>query len=336
MPDSPAFTGLFRPAFFKSLLHKAHLTTNLGVPGEVRTSSPATVGPHNALFKSSKPEKDCIPCPQLFTDVIQNSWGQPASLTTPSSLDKKLYCSAPELDDLLTLPAVDQPVTSLSSASVISTDALDGLKAEDKRTEWAFRKAHQEAAWAIRTSTAMSFFSRAALIWLRQMQERLPPEDTRLQQDINKIFAATKYASDASLNSAKFASRTLASTVTARRLFWLCPWKADLKAKWKLAAAPYKAPDLFGEALEPVLVEDKDKRKVLPSSHRHQERRYSPYPLQQPFRTGAGPRGSFPHRSNYQGSNWAQDRQQFRDRGRNQQSKRPFRGAGSKATRRGK
>lgn len=31
-PDNPAFTGLFRPSMFKSLLHKARLTTNLSAP----------------------------------------------------------------------------------------------------------------------------------------------------------------------------------------------------------------------------------------------------------------------------------------------------------------
>lgn len=128
----------------------------------------------------------------------------------------------------------------------------------------------------IKAATSTSFFNTASLIWLHQLQERLPPEETRLHQDINKLVAATEYSADASLNAAKFASRALASSVTSQRLFWLHNWKADVKAKWNLAAALYKAPNLFGAALDPVLVEDKDKQKVLSSSYRRPERRYTP------------------------------------------------------------
>lgn len=57
-PETPAFSGLFRPALFKTLLHKARQTTSLGssdvLPGPSSTAS----GPHNALFASSKQDKD--------------------------------------------------------------------------------------------------------------------------------------------------------------------------------------------------------------------------------------------------------------------------------------
>lgn len=231
LPDTPAFSGFFRPSLFKSLLHKARVTTNLGTGDSHLSAAQSALGPHDSLFKLTKPDKDCIPCPQLFSEVIQNPWTQPGSLTAPSSQDKRLYCAAPELEDMLTLPVVDAPVANLSSTSVLSTDSLDGLKADDRRAELAFRKAHQATSWAIRTATATSFFNRASLIWLRQLQEQLPPEEMRLHQDINKIVAATEYSADASLNSVKFASRALVSTITSRRLFWLWGWKAAAKAR---------------------------------------------------------------------------------------------------------
>lgn len=37
-----------------------------------------------------------------------------------------------------------------------------------------------------------------------------------------------------------------------------------MKSKWKLALAPYKGLVLFGEVLDPILIENKDKQKVLP------------------------------------------------------------------------
>lgn len=158
-----------------------------------------------------------------------------------------------------------------------------------------------------------------------------------MHHDINKIIAATEYSADASLNSVKFASRALAASITSRRLFWLRPWKADVKAKWKLAAAPYKASSLFGAALDPVLVEDKDKRKVMPSSFRKQDRRYAPYSQRQSFRPYSGQGASSSFRQPPQQADRFADRQRFRDRGRPQQaSKRPYRGAAFKPYRRGK
>lgn len=165
-PDTPAFTGLFRPTLFKSLLHKARLTTNLRAAPEPAASSQPKAGPHDALFKTVNQEKDFIPCPQLFTEVLQTPWGQLGSLTTPSNQDKKPYCAAPELEALLELLSVDPPVASLASPSVISLDPLDGLKSKDRQAELALCKSHRAVAWAIKTATATSFFNRASLIWL--------------------------------------------------------------------------------------------------------------------------------------------------------------------------
>lgn len=336
-PEKPAFTGLFRPSVFKSLLHKAKITTQFGLITNPSEGAKATPAPHDALFRLSKPENEAIPCPPLFADVVQSAFTQPGSLTAPSGLDKRLYCAASELEDILALPSVDAPVASLASTSLVSTDVLDGLKSDERKTELGYRKAHQAAAWTIKAATATSFFNRASLIWLRQLQERLPTSDTRIHQDINKIVAATEYSADASLTAAKFAARTMASCITNRRLFWLRHWKADARAKWKLASSAYKAPALFGAPLEPLLVEDKEKRKVLPSSYRRPERRFVPYNQRQSFRTTSGPSGSYTPRQSGHNGDRGVDRQSFRDRSRNQAGfKRPFRGGGYRSAKRGK
>lgn len=336
--DASAFSGLFRRSLFKSLLHKVQQTTNMGIPSSLPSEPSSSSGPPEALFSSSKPGKDFISCPQLFSDVLQSPWSQPGSFVGPNSQDKRLYCAVPELDTLLTLPIVDPPIANLCSSSLLSTDSLDTLKSEDRKSDLAFHKEHQTLAWTIKTSTATSFFNRASLLWLRQLQERLPPEDTHLHQDINKIVAATEYSADASLNSVKFASRALASSVTSRRLFWLWNWRADTKAKWRLAAAPYEAPNLFGSALGPVLIEDKDKRKVMPaSSYCRPERRFTPYSLRQPFRSSSGSGGPYSQRSFFQGADHSSDRQRFQDRPRfTPVAKRPFRGSGFRQSCRGK
>lgn len=158
-----------------------------------------------------------------------------------------------------------------------------------------------------------------------------------MHQDINKIVATTEYSADASLTRAKFVSQSLASTITSRRLIWLRGWKADVKAKWKLASAPYQTRNLFGAALEPVLVEDKDKRKVLPSSYRRPEHRYMPCSQRQHFRPTSASGGSVSQRPSFHGGDRFADQQQFGDRGRSHYStKRHSRGSGYKPFRRGK
>lgn len=164
------------------------------------------------------------------------------------------------------------------------------------------------------------------------MQARASPEDTRLQQDLSKIIAPTEYLSDATLNATKFASRALASNVTSRqRLLWLHQWQADMRSKWRLATAPFKGQQLFGEVLDPFLVEGKDKRKVLLQASRRTDRRSTPFYRRQLFRTAeAGHSNSHFHRQYFHNMDRYQDRSTVQDRARQVQSRRPFRGAGGR------
>lgn len=66
LPDKPVFTGLFRPAVFKSLLHKAKVTTQFGMATVTSSGVQQPAAPHDTLFQVSKPDRDVIPCPPLF------------------------------------------------------------------------------------------------------------------------------------------------------------------------------------------------------------------------------------------------------------------------------
>lgn len=102
--------------------------------------------------------------------------------------------------------------------------------------------------------------------------------------------------------------------MTSRHLLWLRHWQADMKSKWKLASAPFKGGKLFGEALDPVLVECKDKRKILPTFNKKQERKTLPYFRRQSFRANESSFNNTTfHRPFNQSSEWTQDRQSFRD-----------------------
>ncbi|XP_013907846.1 PREDICTED: ribosomal RNA processing protein 36 homolog isoform X1 [Thamnophis sirtalis] len=307
-PSKPTFAGLFNPSRFKTILHKAKSVTNMGwAEGSV---PPRTI-PIEWMFTGPPADLHCIPSPPLFRDTIQDQWSEPGSVTSPSGSDWRLYNVAPELEKLLQWPKIDDPVAALTSPSIVpASDYMESLNLEDKKAEASFRKTHLACAWAIRAATAASFFNRASLIWLRQILDRIPPEDSRLRWDINKLVTATEYSADATLDAAKFASRALASNVTSRRIACLRHWEADMLSKWHLASAPFKGGNLFGDALDPVLIENKYKKKVLPSSNRRVDRRSSPYARRQRFQSADT---GFPDGN---GANRPQHRRSFRNRDR--------------------
>lgn len=177
---------------------------------------------------------------------------------------------------------VDPPVVALASPAVITGPPEEGLWPKDKRLEHSLTKAHQAAAWAIKASSAASFFNRATLMWIKQLQNCLPVSDTRTHQDVNKIVAALEYSADTTLNASRFAGKAIGSNIISRRLLWLCHWQADAKNKWQLASSPYSGDRLFGAPLESLLIESKDKRKILPSLSRRGE--VHPSSFFRPFR----------------------------------------------------
>lgn len=126
------------------------------------------------------------------------------------------------------MSSIDVPVAALaSSTSLVTGNIADNLKAEDKKAELTLRKTFQSVAWAIKAAACTFFFNRITLLWLRQLQGRISPQDVRLQQDVNKLLAATQFSADAILNAVKYASRALSSSITSRRLLWLRNWQAD-------------------------------------------------------------------------------------------------------------
>lgn len=47
---------------------------------------------------------------------------------------------------------------------------------------------------------------------------------------------------------------------------WLRHWEGDAGSASRLVGVPFKGEKLFGETLEPLLMENKDKQKVLVSN----------------------------------------------------------------------
>lgn len=111
-PDPPSFVGLFNPALFKSLLHKASSTAKIG-PERVPQAGPSTSQDTGTVFSEPTFTQQHIPCPPLFLNTVQKQWGTPGTFPALGGTDKKLFDVDPALSDVLDVPVVDESLTLL-------------------------------------------------------------------------------------------------------------------------------------------------------------------------------------------------------------------------------
>ncbi|XP_039205354.1 lamina-associated polypeptide 2, isoforms alpha/zeta-like [Crotalus tigris] len=252
-------------SLFNFLLLKACTTANLPQEQETPPTTSKVLTPY---MLSPRSLRIIFPALPFFLNIVQKQWENLGFLSNPGAIEKTLFNVAPSLASLLEIPQIDEPLNSLFPNASIPEDVNEALRAEDKKIEAALRRSHLASAWATKASTSMAFFARASVLWLRELQDMIPPDQLRAHQNLGKLVAASQYLADASLHTARYTARTIAAGISARRLLWLRNWRADTKAKWRLASKPYTGGHLFGKALEPYLIEGKDKRKTLVNSAR--------------------------------------------------------------------
>lgn len=72
--DRPRSTGLFRHEMFKTLLHQAKITANMGVTLSTSEVPLTSRDSNTLLFTEAVTEQQAIPSPKLFVDRIQRQW----------------------------------------------------------------------------------------------------------------------------------------------------------------------------------------------------------------------------------------------------------------------
>lgn len=221
--------------------------------------------PTTSLFQEPTVQTEIVPAPKLFSDVVRRQWSFPSSGPIPNNLDKRFYNMATDFTNLLQISTIDAPMVVLSSSSPLMGPPEESLRPKDKKAERTLIKGHQASAWSVQAASEASFFNRASILWLKQLQKRIPSTDLRAHQDINKILAAVEFSADATLNTARFFAKSIGTSVTSRRLLWLRNWQADTRNNWHVTSSPYSGDKLFGSPLDPLLIETKDHRKILPS-----------------------------------------------------------------------
>lgn len=161
---------------------------------------------------------------------------------------------------------IDDPFSSLCASSILPADS-DGFPKDpsDKKVEQGLRKSFEVAAMAIKGASASSMFSRAVCSWSSKLAGAdcdLPKE---VKDELKKMELASVFVVDASLDTIQRVVRDMAAMMTVRRHTWLKGWEADPAARSKVISIPFRGSLLLWEGLDHYLVEDKDKRKALPS-----------------------------------------------------------------------
>lgn len=278
---------LFPLEFFPRLMGKAIHTLGLqSLPIDKAEGKDAHIEASKFFPSSASDRSLTVPLPHSFKQIIENEWREPSKPRRVPRSITRLYGVSGKDANFLKIPSVDQPVAALASSSVILTDGDNGPRDPcDRRIESALKKGFDASALALRSASATSVMARASLAWVEDFQKaagKLPKETRNL---LKKLSLATSFMADSTQDSLQFAAKAMASNVVARRSVWLRHWEVDQGSQSRLAAFPFMGEKLFGQTLDPLLVENKDKRKVLPTNKRD-------FPKQKPasfFR----PRSSF-------------------------------------------
>lgn len=117
---------------------------------------------------------------------------------------------------------------------------------------------------ALRASAANSVFSHAIVFWAEDLAKTDSNLSKQAKGTLRKISLSATFTTDASLDSLQFCSRAMASNVVDKRNVWLLSWDLDAGSQVRLATSSFNGKKLFGQALNLVLIESKDKRKILP------------------------------------------------------------------------
>lgn len=241
-------------------------------------------------YPQGPPKPQVVPFPEALEHVFSSEWGNNTHPKHHKILDK-LYTLPDPIMKKLKVPSVDAPVVAVSLATILPSEGESGPKDScDKRVEQALKRSFESASQIFRASVTSSIFSRATYAWAEELATSDNSLSRRTRRTLKKMVLSAAAAADCAYDSIQLAARSMATNVLARRHIWLRHWKGDLASYSRIVNLPFKGERLFGEDLEPMLIEDANKRKVLPSNKKQ------PFKKSQPFRgysMGFKPRADF-------------------------------------------
>lgn len=265
--DDMGENRMFPIEFFPKLLGKAVQTLNLSPPEkEPSVENKQSKKASKFLPAKTRNKNLTIPLPESFKEIIENEWKEPSRPRRAPRTISKLYSMQEDAMTMLSVPTVDQPVAALASSAIIPSEREGGPKDPcDRRVEAALKRGFETSSLALRATTANSVIARAMMAWIEELENSREKMSRTMRNSLRKISMAAAFTADSSLDTMQFIAKSLASNVAARRSVWLRRWEVDQGSQSRLAAFPFAGDKLFGQTLDPLLVENKDKKKVLPT-----------------------------------------------------------------------
>lgn len=307
---SNRFDRLCPTDLYHRVMAKAAKAIDLPVPES--TPQSASLSSRAKTYPQGPPKPPQIPFPEALNQLLTSEWVSPAHARSNKVIDK-LYSLPEQGMKRLKTPSVDAPVAAVSSATVLPSEGESGPKdGVDRRVESTLKKNFEATSQAFRASVASSIFSRATFVWSEELAKSEPTLSKRSKCTLKKMALASAAAADCAYDAMQLVARSMGLSVMARRHIWLRNWQGDPLSSSRVVNLSFKGEKLFGKDLEPLLVEDSEKRKVLPSKKVQTKKSY-------PFRSfSSGPK----FRGNAQGSKprWDKGKTPFRPRRQGGQS----------------
>lgn len=261
--------SLFPANLFPRMLTKVTRTLKMD-PVEGPASSKLTA--QNSFFPQGPARPPVIPMPESFQRVLDSEWKEWNGLLL-STLPKLtlLYSFFETVLASLQVPTVDSSMAALSSSAVIPSEGEGGPKDPcDKHVEAAMQRDFQAAANTFRASAAKSTMARGAHTLTEHLLAIESKLSGRAKNTLRRIALVAAFAANSPYDVLQFNGRATAANIVARCKVCLWNWEVDEGCQIRLVGVPFHGSKLFGQALDPILIENKDKRKVLPSGKKEQ------------------------------------------------------------------
>ncbi|ETE73867.1 hypothetical protein L345_00290, partial [Ophiophagus hannah] len=165
----------------------------------------------DSLFSKPVVSTEVLPSPHLFLDLVKEQCAPPAAGPRPLTGNFTMWV-LPWLMLWLCplLMLLSLPPSPLAPPPSQRTFSRLTINVPNRPLNAAIKQ--QRGLSRLRLMRRFS----PGLHWMHQLQDRIPASDFRSHQDLNKIIAAAEFTADTTLNSAKFASRTMASVAATR------------------------------------------------------------------------------------------------------------------------
>lgn len=256
-------------------------------------------------YPQGPPKLQPVPFPEALDRVLESEW-ENLSQTKNHKLIDRLYSLPEQVMKRLKTPSVDAPVAACPRRPFSPLRATLVPRTPAIRVEAALKKNFDSASQAFRVSVASSIFSRATYAWAEELTNSEPSLSKCAKCTLKKMALASAAAADCAYDNMQLVARNMGTGVMARRHIWLRHWQGDAASSSRILNLPFKGERLFGDELEPLLIKDSEKHKVLPSKKEPAKKVLS-------FRSFSS---SFKPKGNYQPSKlrWDKNRTPFKFR----------------------